>query len=863
MSRKKHSKKGRDNHFSHLLNSIKAKVILGFLLFGLAILFSWLVVRSTFNEMIVSIDKISVPNYKMSLINELFEDIAQLEQIQREKSIQLPGISDEELLGSTNDLHRKLDTLFILVHDSESQTARIDSMKSTLDQHKELFKKYLGVKRKMRASGLLDKEVEKMSEIIDNKTPDSSIVKTEKKVTTTTFYPEEAEEERKTFFERLFNGNEKSKLTVPKPDRVVKKEEDILIDTIARIENDTLINQAISLMSRINNDQKFRALQLNKQEYELLNSSGQLIRALMKLSYEIQQEEVAKEKTVTQAATGSILRNLRKFSVFIFAFFILTGLVVFLILLDITRSNYLREELELAKLNAEQHSQVKQRFLANMSHEIRTPLQSIIGFSEQLIKRDTEGNEKPLKAIYGSSRHLLHLVNEVLDYNKLESDSLSLSKEPFSMKDLITEVIEVAQVKSEKSKLRFQHLINIKNRETKYIGDAFRLKQILFNLLDNAIKYTDEGSVFLKVITSEKESASVFYFFVSDTGIGISSADTTRIFNQFEQIAENQPSDGIGLGLRIVKVLVDAHGGKLKLYSEPGVGSTFLVVITYPHAPKTHPQPKPVLSDHQNHRHVTSHVMVIDDDKFARDLYEIIFDKHQISYDLFHSAEDFLNNGLNQVRSGTTLLIDYRLPSGITGVGLTHQIKNTIQEGVLFVGVTAYASRSEIEGILNKHFDDILFKPFTEKQLIDVLNLNRKTSNDCMNTIGKLHPTNGKLNTRILSKLTNNDPVLLQAFLADFSKDSLEDIKSLKKAAAEKDRLKCADKLHRLSGRCGQLGAYKLSVELSNLESLIRDCAMSSLIDDLLEKETDTVIDKLNELIKQLNVTDLKYVDKI
>src|SRR5690606_37346398 len=208
-------------------------------------------------------------------------------------------------------------------------------------------------------------------------------------------------------------------------------------------------------------------------------------------------------------------------------FFLSAALLVFLILIDITRSNYLRKQLIQAKEEAEQLSQIKQRFLANMSHEIRTPLQSIVGFAEQL--KHSEKNNHAVDAIYNSSEHLLHIVNEVLDYSRIESGRLSLVREPFYLKKVIHDVTSAIVTQAEKRKLTF--VVDTDDSVDLWLtGDAFRLRQILFNLLGNAIKFTEKGHVRLSVEVHREGLQARCVFKVSDTGIGMDQKDLDRIF---------------------------------------------------------------------------------------------------------------------------------------------------------------------------------------------------------------------------------------------------------------------------------------------------------------------------------------------
>src|SRR5690606_1826281 len=179
-------------------------------------------------------------------------------------------------------------------------------------------------------------------------------------------------------------------------------------------------------------------------------------------------------------------------------------------------------------------------------------------------------------------------VNEVLDYSKIVSGSFRLEYHPFDMLQLLAEVCSIMEVRAQEKNLAFLYAPTIA-RATWYLGDAFRLKQILFNLLGNAIKFTDEGKITFRVSSQSVSKGAQFTFEIEDTGRGIAPEDLDNIFTQFEQGSSRQSvQEGTGLGLSIVKELVSLHGGKVSVRSTPGKGSVFSVVLEYPLAAGQH-----------------------------------------------------------------------------------------------------------------------------------------------------------------------------------------------------------------------------------------------------------------------------------
>jgi diguanylate cyclase (GGDEF)-like protein len=265
------------------------------------------------------------------------------------------------------------------------------------------------------------------------------------------------------------------------------------------------------------------------------------------------------------------------------------------------------EELEKINKELEYANQLKGRFIANMSHELRTPLNSIIGFSDVLLDRTfgdlSENQERYIKNIYNAGKHLLELINNLLDIAKIESGKYEMVYETFLIDDVIDEVVNTMKPLSESKFIEIQ--TSVGDNISTMTADKVKLKQILYNLLSNAIKFTPEGGM-AKVSVAREESPQTYYlapvpglefmrFSVQDNGIGISPADRDRIFDEFEQVSSafTQKYAGVGLGLALTRKLVELHGGMITVESSPGEGSTFtfLIPVVSPVAETAMPEP--------------------------------------------------------------------------------------------------------------------------------------------------------------------------------------------------------------------------------------------------------------------------------
>jgi signal transduction histidine kinase len=241
------------------------------------------------------------------------------------------------------------------------------------------------------------------------------------------------------------------------------------------------------------------------------------------------------------------------------------------------------EELVIARKKAEESEKLKMAFLSNMSHEIRTPMNSIIGFAELLQDNDLTPEERKefSSIIINSGEQLLNIIDEILEVSKEEAGELHLFEQEFSLKKMMNELhtIFANRLKGKPVDVKLRILEGAPDR---IVADKVRLKQVLDNLLSNAAKFTEEGSIELGYRLVEKE-IPVLEFFVKDTGIGIPKEKQDTIFERFTQVEDNLTRNftGTGLGLSIVKRLVTFMGGAVRLRSEPGKGSTFLFTLPY------------------------------------------------------------------------------------------------------------------------------------------------------------------------------------------------------------------------------------------------------------------------------------------
>ena len=391
-----------------------------------------------------------------------------------------------------------------------------------------------------------------------------------------------------------------------------------------------------------------------------------------------------------------------------------------LIFQNVTKEKEVEKNLIKAKREAEEADKAKSLFLANMSHEIRTPLNAIIGFTGLLNK--TELTPKQIKyagLISQSSEHLLSVVNEVLFLFKLGMGRVMIEKTPFELRENLLSVKESLQLRASEKNLGFHFSID-KNLPDRLVGDVYRLKQILINIITNAIKYTDEGEIDVRVLIEKKTRRKVFVKFeVEDTGIGISKKDIDTIFEIFAQpgLKNDKARRGAGLGLTIVQKLVTLLNGRLHVESELGKGSEFTVVIPFRIAKEDE---RPVVKEEYDIHYNQlkgKRILYADDDENNLLLGKSILHDWGIDFTLAKDgaqAYEFLKSEEFDI-----VLLDIHMPllSGVEVVQKIRRRKEGPNSNARFVAVTANVMENDLENYLAGGFNDYILKPFSEENL--------------------------------------------------------------------------------------------------------------------------------------------------
>ena len=392
------------------------------------------------------------------------------------------------------------------------------------------------------------------------------------------------------------------------------------------------------------------------------------------------------------------------------------GVQVCIILRDITSRIKIQEELIDSKDRAEQASRTKSLFLSNISHELRTPLNGVLGYTQLLLKQEVpEKHREMLQSLDECGLHLMMLINDILDMTKIESSGVSIVLEPFYLETTLHMVM--ANIKASAKQKQLKLSMNIADDVAREIvGDNLKLRQVLINLIGNAVKFTHQGDIELKVYRQEKE----LFFSVTDTGIGIADKDQSDLFKPFSQLKSGQQLGGTGLGLAICYRLVKAMNGKLTVESKPGEGSCFRFSIPYQvsGAGASLPEKRLNLSlPELNDENKKIWVLVVDDSENNRDLLTSALQSYQFKVD---SAE----NGQIALEKMRTyhfdlILMDLKMPE-MDGFAATSAIRAMDRgKSTVIIAVSASVSEDTRQRIQMSGFNDFIAKPLSFCELFE------------------------------------------------------------------------------------------------------------------------------------------------
>ncbi len=387
---------------------------------------------------------------------------------------------------------------------------------------------------------------------------------------------------------------------------------------------------------------------------------------------------------------------------------------------DVTERKMLEAELETAMNVANEATKAKGAFLANMSHEIRTPMNAVIGLSDLCLRTDLSPKQEDyLSKIHGSAESLLGIINDILDFSKIEAGRLDIEEIEFEIDQVLENLATVATVKTQEKGLEF-----LFKRDPQLpsilVGDPLRLGQVLINLTNNAVKFTEKGEIVIDIELGERSGDQVVLeISVRDTGIGMTAEQQGKLFQSFSQAdtSTTRKYGGTGLGLAISKQLVELMGGEIGVESEPGVGSTFAFTVSLGVGSGAELKTFDTTPDLKNMR-----VLVVDDNPTAREILATYLEYFTFEVDQATGAEELFELMEATPKSYDLMVLDWLMP-GMTGLEIARKIKTEIKPEVdphiIMISAFNTGDLSGKPGV--EYIDQFLSKPVSPSHLFDAV----------------------------------------------------------------------------------------------------------------------------------------------
>ncbi len=484
-------------------------------------------------------------------------------------------------------------------------------------------------------------------------------------------------------------------------------------------------------------------------------------------------------------------------------------------MLDITHEVEMKNKLEKSKLKAEQAAQAKEVFLANMSHEIRTPLSVVIGMIRQLSQEKLTSQQAFfVKQTASAARHLLAILNNILDMTKIEAGELTFDPTHFSLENMLKALKNIFKSPAEEKGLHFKLNLDPDIAKAFYADDT-RIRQVLFNLLSNSLKFTEKGSIQLSVeVLDSSDKEQKLCILVEDTGVGMSEDFIRKIFDKFaqEEYSTTRRYEGTGLGMAISRDLIEQMGGDIKVESVKGKGTKMCVKLTLPLG-----DTKKIIADHQDlkpGKFKKCKVMIVEDNKMNRliakqslkafgcNIFEAENGKKALEI-LKHTIPDLI-------------LMDIQMPE-MDGVQTTRHIRKELKLDLPIIALTANAFRHDIDKYLRAGMNDFVIKPYDEADLLRKVNFylnNRKqfSETDMEAKKDKLY------DLTTIREMSGGDEAFIKQMAQVFIKVANECLENMEDALKSNDIPRLNKIAHKLKSSVDQLKIEQIRSDIRELE---------------------------------------------
>ena len=689
-------------------------------------------------------------------------------------------------LKAMKEVNASIDTLEIILTDTVQQ-ARLDTVRSLLHNKQWNMYALLETMRNTPTDQIYQEQLDSLIAQQDSLLSTPHIRR--KVITHHNSYT--IHHKKKGFFKRLADVFAPGKEDSTQVSNVIQEE---YTDTLDEVYNpvDTISHMITGIQHKVFQTRQKETEMLNAQINNLRIIGSGLSQRVNQLLENIEQDEqeaarlkLAQEEEIRKEAAETMAK-------IAIAAFVLVLIFSIVIARDITRNNHYRKELEKAKLYAENLLVAREKLMLTITHDIKAPAGSIIGYIDLLIRLVHDRRQQfYLSNMKSSAQHLLALVTSLLDYHRLEAGKMDLHPVAFNPHELLTDIYHSFLPLAEKKNLQLtfeEHLPESLTLE----GDPFRIRQIVENLLSNALKFTAAGKITLEAAYHGNQ----FVFRVSDTGCGMTAKEQERIFKEFTRLRSAQGQEGFGLGLSITHKLVELLLGKIEIESTPGKGSTFQVSMPLPSiSPKTvQDLPNSPLSIPET----LLRVLIIDDDRIQMHLTEAML--HNVSEEVkglkietvcCEQPEELVAQ--LQAQTFNLLFTDIQMPA-MNGFELLKHLRSLSLPQAQSIPVIAITARGDMDerDFRLKGFAGMLQKPFNQSDLKNVLRkvlpgheLDMHSKAPSLPT--KEEKTEAAYNFSPLTAFSEDDPEAAQEILRTFAQETRKNLEKMQTALQTED----------------------------------------------------------------------------
>lgn len=830
-----------------IFRQTKSKIIVSYVLLFLLSLLGIIFIYKQITRLTVGEEGVSEANQKLFIIGNTITGLYEAESLSNVFLQTGSNTSFSEYIAIMDRVNINIDSLRNLT-DQLQQQLRLDSISLLLEEKTGNLRALIAARKSLSSDEFYTKAIASIESGRDSTKSLSTIHR--RLVTTYDSTYIKNEKKRKGLLGWLTPGKQQDsalKVTVL---------QHLITDTLRKSpllqSTDTLVNVLKSVWEDIQEKQKNINRRISRTEYNIIAQSSDITEQLRRILGEYEKEELnnsfrkieQREKVVNNTTTIiAWVASIAFLIILLFSFFILR---------DISRSQRYRRKLENANQYADQLLKSREKMILTVTHDIKSPLSSVIGYIELL--NNTPVNERQryfLKNMQGSSEHILKLIGNLLDLSKLENNKMPVEEVVFRPARLFQEIADNFMPLAVAKKLRLDTKFS-EELNNDYKGDALRIRQVITNILSNAVKYTTEGNIGFSATSSTDDKQIILK--IRDTGSGMTPEEQKLIFQEFTRLKTHSTIEGTGLGLTITLKLIDLLGGEIRLESSPGKGSCFIIRLPLqkaisPASPTQIAPPAPIIKPGNN----GLRILLVDDDPLQLAMTKGLLENRGIYPDsTTHPCEVA---GKLESDHYDLVFSDIQMPE-MNGFELVRQIRNlprAFAKTLPIIALSADSDKHE-EDYLKAGFSAYLAKPFSSGQLIElIVRLTGKEWQSGQKNANiqpdKPEQTEGEGYTlKHILQFTDQDRSALQKILASFVTSTREHILLLKEYLREQQQEPITLLAHKMLPMFRQMEAKEIITLLQRLEHPEKE----NLPAEEIKALTQEVIIKTGELTDRI-----------